>query len=93
VAQDSDSVICGCLSRLDNLIESVGRLQRAHALRLGNPTSERSFHEIRLAKTAIESDYQSLRMKLSQLRDDLASEEQRAKSARRRSLTEKVFSR
>jgi len=93
VTQDSDSVISGCLSRLDNLIESVGRLQRAHALRVGNPTSERSFHEIRLAKTAIETDYQSLRMKLSQLRDDLASEEQRVKSARRRSLTEKVFSR
>lgn len=93
MTQDSDSVISGCLSRLDNLIESVGRLQRAHALRVSNPTSERSFHEIRLAKTAIETDYQSLRMKLSQLRDDLASEEQRVKSARRRSLTEKVFSR
>ena len=93
MTQDADSVITGCLSRLDNLIESIGRLQRAHALRVGNPTSERSFHEIRLAKTAIETDYQTLKIKLGQLRDTLASDEQRAKSARRRSLTEKVFSR
>jgi hypothetical protein len=93
VTQNADSVISGCLSRLDNLIESVGRLQRAHALRIGNPASERSFHEIRLAKSAIETDYQTLKIKLGQLRDNLASDEQRAKSARRRSLTEKVFSR
>lgn len=93
MAQDSDSVISGCLSRLDNLIKSVGRLQRAHALRIGNPTSERSFHEIRLAKTAIENDYQTLKIKLGQLRDNLANDEQRAKSVRRQSLTAKVFSR
>jgi hypothetical protein len=93
VTQDSESVISSCLSRLDSLIASVGRLQRAHALRVSNPTSERSFHEIRLAKTAIETDYETLKIKLTQVRDNLASDEQRAKSARRQSLAEKVFSR
>lgn len=93
VEHDSESAIVSCLSRLDNLIQSVGRLQRAHALRASNPASERSFHEIRLAKAAIETDYQTLKMKLTQVRDSLADDDQRAKTARRRMLTEKVFSR
>lgn len=93
VEHDSESTIAGCLSRLDSLIQSVSRLQRAHALRASNPTGERSFHEIRLAKAAIEADYQTLKMKLTEVRDNLADDEQRAKSARRRVLTEKVFSR
>jgi hypothetical protein len=90
---DSESTIVSCLSRLDNLIQSVGRLQRAHAQRAINPASERSFHEIRLAKAAIETDYQTLKMKLTQVRDSLAGDEQRTKSARRRTLTDKVFPR
>jgi hypothetical protein len=93
VSQASENAISSCLSRLDSLIQSVGRLQRAHALRVNNPTSERTFHEIRLAKAAIESDYRTLKIKLTQVRDSLANEEQRAKSARRRILMEKVFSR
>lgn len=91
--QDSESAIASCLSRLDNLIQSVGRLQRAHALRATHPSSERSFHEIRLAKAAIDTDYQTLKTKLTQVRDELAGKEQREKTARRRELTEKVFSR
>lgn len=93
MTQDSGRVITGCISRLDDLIESVARLQRAHALRISNPTSERSFHEIRLAKAAIETDYQTLKVKLAQVRDDLGDDDQRVKSARRRTLTDKVFSR
>lgn len=91
--QNVERAIAGCISRLDSLIDSVGRLQRAHALRSGNPASERSFHEIRLAKAAIETDYQNLKIKLTQVRDDLADDDQRAKAARRRTLTNKVFSR
>jgi hypothetical protein len=90
---DSDSTIASCLSKLDNLIQSVGRLQKAHASRASNPTSERCFHEIRLAKAAIETDYETLKIKLTQVRDNLADDDQRAKTARRRMLTEKVFSR
>ena len=93
MTQDSGRVITGCIPRLDDLIESVARLQRAHALRISNPTSERSFHEIRLAKAAIETDYQTLKVKLAQVRDDLGDDDQRVKSARRRTLTDKVFSR
>ncbi len=93
MSQDAETVIAGCLSRLDSLLGSVGRLQRAHALRVSDPRSERSFHEIRLAKAAIETDYQILKIKLTEVRDTLGDDEQRARSARRHSLTTKVFSR
>lgn len=90
---NSASTIAICLSRLDNLIQSVGRLQKAHASRGTKPSNERSFHEIRLAKAAIEADYQALKTKLNEVRASLADDEQRAKSERRRMLMEKVFSR
>ena len=93
MSHDTETVIAGCLSRLDSLLGSVGRLQRAHALRVSNPRSEQSFHEIRLAKAAIETDYQILKIKLTQVRDALGNEEQRVQTARRQSLTTKVFSR
>ena len=91
MTQDNESIVSGCLTRLDNLIASVGRLQRANALRLSNPTSERAFHEIRLARAAIETDYQTLRIKLTRVRDELGGDERVAKSTRRRLLTERVF--
>jgi hypothetical protein len=93
VSHESESKIVSCLSRLDTLIQSVARLHRAHAQRASNPNSERCFHEIRLAKAAIDTEYETLKVKLSQVRDSLADDEQRAKSARRRNLTDKVFSR
>lgn len=91
MTQNNESIVSGCLTRLDNLIASVARLQRAHALRLSNPSSERAFHEIRLARAAIETDYQTLRFQLAQVRDELGGDEQMAKSARRKLLTERVF--
>lgn len=91
--QDRDSAISSCLSRLDNLMQSVARLQRAHTRRSGDPGSERTFQEIRLAKTAIETEYQALRLKLTQIRESLADETEQIKSTRRRNLTAKVFSR
>lgn len=95
MARNSKSSIAICLSRLDSLIQSVGRLQKAHASRCSGPTNEQSFHEIRLAKAAIEADYRELKTKLNEVRASLSDDdqEQRAKSQRRQMLVEKVFSR
>lgn len=93
MANASDSKIAACLTRLDNLIQSVGRLQKAHNSRGCDPSNERSFREIRLAKAAIESDYEVLKTKLNEMRVSLGDDEQRAKSKRRQMLMEKVFPR
>lgn len=93
MVRNSENSIAICLSRLDSLIQSVGRLQKAHASRGINPSNERSFREIRLAKAAIEADYQALKTKLNEVRASLADDEQVAKSHRRQVLMEKVFSR
>lgn len=91
MSYDSESVLSGCLNRLDSLVEAVGRLQRAHALRVSNPTSERSHDEARLAKAAIEADYQVLKIKLTQVRDSLAQETSRPPPMRRPARAGKVL--
>jgi len=93
VVGKSESSVAICLSRLDSLIQSIGRLQKAHASRGTHPSDERSFREIRLAKAAIDADYRVLKTKLDEIRISLADDNQRAKSQRRQMLVEKVFSR
>jgi hypothetical protein len=89
----SAAAIAICIARLDHLIQSVSRLQKAHAARGTGPADERSFHAIRLAKAAIDADYQTLRAKLIDVRSGLADDEERSKSQRRRELMDKVFPR
>ena len=89
--RSSDSSIATCLSRLDSLIQSVGRLQKAHASRCANPSNERAFRKIQLAKAAIEADYKALRAKLNEVRISLSDDEELAKSKRRQKLLERVF--
>jgi len=93
VTRSSETSIATCLTRLESLIQSVGRLQKAHVSRGSDVSSERSFREISLAKAAIDSDYQILKSKLHEIRASLADEEQRVKSKRRQMLMEKVFQR
>lgn len=91
--RNPETAIATCLSRLESLIQSVGRLQKAHISRDSDPSSECSFREIRLAKAAIEADYEVLKSKLNEVRAVLGDDEQRAKSHRRQVLMEKVFTR
>lgn len=91
--RNPETAIATCLSRLESLIQSVGRLQKAHISRDSDPSSERSFREIRLAKAAIEADYEVLKSTLNEVRAVLGDDEQRAKSHRRQVLMEKVFTR
>lgn len=91
--RNTETAIAACLSRLEHLMQSVGRLQKAHVSRGCDASSERSFREIRLAKTAIEADYEALKSKLNEVRGSLNDNEQRAKSRRRQMLMEKVFTR
>ncbi|MBN9290745.1 MAG: hypothetical protein J0H36_06405 [Hyphomicrobium denitrificans] len=88
-----ETAIATCLSRLENLMQSVGRLQKAHISRGSDPSNERTFREIRLAKAAIEADYEVLKSKLNEVRASLGNDEQRAKSHRRQALMDKVFTR
>ena len=93
MVRSRETAIATCLSRLESLMKSVGRLQKAHISRGADITNERSFHEIRLAKAAIEADYHVLKTKLHEIRTSRDDEEQRAKSKRRQVLMEKVFPR
>lgn len=92
MTQDSDTLISGCMMRLDRIQESVARLQKAHALRLSNPRGERPFNEIRLAKAAIEADCQVMKLKLAQIRNQCGTEVQRKKLERQQAAVARLSS-
>jgi protein required for attachment to host cells len=87
MSYDTDNAVAGCLTRLDKLSEAIDRLQRAHALRVSNPASERARHDVLLAKTAIDTDVQILRIKLSQINNLVACEAPPKMSRRRQTVT------
>jgi hypothetical protein len=87
MSYETDTALTGCLTRLDKLSEAVERLQRAHALRVSNPASERAHQEVRLAKTAIDADFQILRIKLTQIYNSLACDPPPKLVRRRQSVT------
>ncbi|MBA2125291.1 hypothetical protein DLM45_03515 [Hyphomicrobium methylovorum] len=90
MAHDPNTLITGCLTRLDRIEASVARLQKAHAMRLSNPRGERAFNEIRLAKAAIEAECQVIKLKLTELRSQSTGDEQREKLKRRQDIAARL---